>query len=127
MIEQVETSKASKDWRITVLKETLVPAEVYRTFCLRIQEKMGHIAKIKFVFRYGRSVPEADIVQEYWGLFLEWAHREIPSVNGWMTRAKYEVEDGQVLLSMSDGMSLELARKKQIDSAITRFSGNISI
>ena len=59
---------------------------------------MGHIAKIKFVFRYGRSVPEADIVQEYWGLFLEWAHREIPSVNGWMTRAKYEVEDGQVLL-----------------------------
>ncbi|MFG1731433.1 PolC-type DNA polymerase III [Paenibacillus sp. 843] len=123
VIEQVETSKASKDWRITVLKETLVPAEVYRTFCLRIQEKMGHIAKIKFVFRYGSGVPEADIVQEYWGLFLEWAHREIPSVNGWMTRAKYEVEDGQVLLSMSDGMSLELARKKQIDSAITRFFG----
>ena len=122
VIEQVETSRNSKDWRITVQKETLVPAEVYRTFCLRIQEKMGHIAKIKFVFRYGSGVPEADIVQEYWGLFLEWAHREIPSVNGWMTRAKHEVEDGQVLLPCRMACR-ELARKKQIDAAITRFFG----
>ncbi|WP_054956111.1 PolC-type DNA polymerase III [Paenibacillus dakarensis] len=121
VIEQVVTSRGSKEWAITIAKETLVPSEVYRTFCLRIQEKMNHIAKIRFVFRYQDSVREADIVQEYWSLFLEWVHREIPSVNGWMARAKQEVEEGQLLLTMSDGMSLELARKKQIDSAITRF------
>lgn len=120
-IEQVEISRGSKEWLVTIAKENLVPSEVYRTFCLRIQEKMNHIAKIRFLFRYQGSVREADIVQEYWGLFLEWVHREIPSVNGWMARAKHEVEEGQLHLTMSDGMSLELARKKQIDEAITRF------
>ncbi|MGG1879287.1 PolC-type DNA polymerase III [Paenibacillus cisolokensis] len=122
-IEKVEISRASKDWKITIHKEKLVPGEVYRTFCLRIQEKMNHIAKISFVFKYGGQVHEADIVQEYWGLFLEWVHREIPSVNGWMARARYEVHEGLLTLTMSDGMSLELARKKQIDQAITRFFG----
>ncbi|KKO53293.1 PolC-type DNA polymerase III [Paenibacillus sp. DMB20] len=120
-IEQVEIRRDSKEWLITLIKETLVPSEVYRTFCLRIQEKMNHIAKIKFLFRYRDSVKDADIVQEYWGLFLEWVHREIPSVNGWMARAKHEVEEGQLLLTMSDGMSLELAKKKQIDAAIMKF------
>ncbi|MFC7679567.1 PolC-type DNA polymerase III [Paenibacillus sp. GCM10028914] len=121
IIEQVEISRGSKEWLITIEKETLVPSEIYRTFCLRIQEKMNHIAKIRFVFKYQGAVREADIVQEYWSLFLEWVHREIPSVNGWMARAKQEVEDGQLQLTMADGMSLELARKKQIDGAITRF------
>lgn len=120
-IEQVAISRESREWVITLGKETLVPAEVYRTFCLRIQEKMNHIAKIRFLFRYGSKVTEADIVEEYWGLFLEWVHREIPSVNGWMARATQEVENGQLLLIMADGMSLELARKKQIDAAITKF------
>lgn len=120
-IEQVAISRESREWLITLGKETLVPAEVYRTFCLRIQEKMNHIAKIRFLFRYGSKVTEADIVEEYWGLFLEWVHREIPSVNGWMARSTHEVENGQLLLSMADGMSMELARKKQIDAAITKF------
>ncbi|WP_106766030.1 PolC-type DNA polymerase III [Paenibacillus faecalis] len=121
LIERVEISRTNKEWIITILKETLVPSEVYRTFCLRIQEKMNHIAKVKFVFRYQGAVREADVVQEYWGLFLEWVHREIPSVNGWMARAQYEVEEGQLKLTMSDSMSLELARKKQIDAAISKF------
>ena len=55
-IEQVEIRRDSKEWLITLIKETLVPSEVYRTFCLRIQEKMNHIAKIKFLFRYRDSV-----------------------------------------------------------------------
>lgn len=120
-IEQVEISRSSKEWAVIIFKETLVPSEVYRTFCLRIQEKMNHIAKIRFVFRYQGAVTEADIIEEYWSLFLEWVHREIPSVNGWMARAKHELGEGQLQLTMPDGMSLELARKKQIDVAITKF------
>lgn len=120
-IERVEISKANKEWHIILHKETLVPAQVYRTFCLRIQEKLQHIAKITFGFQYAEAVEHEAIVKEYWRLFLEWVHREIPSVNGWLTRAGQEWEDGLLTLNMTDAMSLELARKKQIDQAIIRF------
>lgn len=120
-IERVEISKANKEWHIILHKETLVPAQVYRTFCLRIQEKLQHIAKITFGFQYAEAVGHEVIVQEYWRLFLEWVHREIPSVNGWLTRAGQEWDEGLLTLNMTDAMSLELARKKQIDQAIIRF------
>ncbi|MGG4212249.1 PolC-type DNA polymerase III [Paenibacillus sp. FSL L8-0638] len=120
-IDQVEISRTNKDWNITIAKETLVPAQVYRTFCIQVQEKMSHIAKITFRFQYSEQIQPSDIISEYWKLFLEWVHREIPSVNGWMNRAVHEWDDGLLLLTMSDGMSLELARKKQIDQAIIKF------
>ncbi|GIO61113.1 PolC-type DNA polymerase III [Paenibacillus cineris] len=120
-IEQVEISRSNQEWRITIWKETLVPGEVYRTFCLRLQEKMQHIAKLSFVFRYADEVDRKDIVGAYWNLFLEWVHREIPSVNGWMARAKHELDGETLTVTMSDNTSLELARKKQIDQALTRF------
>ncbi|WP_438350175.1 PolC-type DNA polymerase III [Paenibacillus sp. FA6] len=120
-IEQVETSRSSQEWIITIVKDTVVPGEVYRAFCLKIQEKMQHIAKISFVFKYTDMVALEDIVNTYWSLFVEWVHREIPSVNGWLNRATHEMEGGQLLLTMSDATSLELAKKKQIDQAITRF------
>lgn len=117
----MEISRTNKDWNITIAKETLVPAQVYRTFCIQVQEKMSHIAKITFRFQYSEQIQPGDIISEYWKLFLEWVHREIPSVNGWMNRAVHEWEDGLLLLTMSDSMSLELARKKQIDQAIIKF------
>ncbi|NMO96197.1 PolC-type DNA polymerase III [Paenibacillus lemnae] len=121
MIEQVEIRRESREWHITLHKDSLVPSEVYRSFCLRIQEKLSHIAKIRFVFLYQESVLPADIVAEYWSLFLEWVQREVPSVNGWMARAKHELNEDQLILNMPDNMAQELARKKQIDEAIIRF------
>jgi len=120
-IEQVETSRSNKEWIISIVKETLVPAEVYRNFCLKLREKMQHIAKITFIFKYGPAVGPGEIVDTYWNLFLEWVHREIPSVNGWMARAGHELDGDMLLVTMSDSTSLELARKKQIDQAIIRF------
>lgn len=120
-IDQVEISRMNREWHITITKDTLVPAPVFKAFCLHIRDKMSHIAKISFTFNYGSAVSEADIVTEYWNLFLEWVHQQIPSVNGWMNRATQEVESGLLTLTMSDGMALELARKKQIDQAITTY------
>ncbi|GGF97075.1 PolC-type DNA polymerase III [Paenibacillus aceti] len=120
-IDQVEVSRSNREWKITICKQTLVPAQMYRTFCLRIQERMQHIARITFVFHYDQGLTAEQIVKEYWKLFLEWVQREVPSVNGWMTRAGYEVEDDFVTVSLSDAMALELARKKNIDRAITTF------
>ncbi|GIP43777.1 DNA polymerase III PolC-type [Paenibacillus sp. J45TS6] len=120
-IDHVEISRSNRDWHITIAKETLVPAPVFRAFCLHIREKMSHIAKISFTFHYQSGVTEADIVTEYWNLFLEWVHQQIPSVNGWMNRASQIVESGLLTLTLSDGMALELARKKQIDQAIVNY------
>ncbi|WP_454190604.1 PolC-type DNA polymerase III [Paenibacillus sp. Marseille-Q7038] len=120
-IDHVEISRSNRDWHITIAKETLVPAPVFRAFCLHIREKMSHIAKISFTFQYQSGVSEADIVTEYWNLFLEWVHQQVPSVNGWMNRASQIVESGLLTLTLSDGMALELARKKQIDQAIVNY------
>lgn len=120
-IERVECSETNREWTIYIRKETVVPAEAYRAFCLQIQERLAHIAKIKLIFQYSEHVPVADIVQTYWGLFIEWVQREIASVNGWMARAKLEVDGRAVVVTMLDSTTLELARKKQIDAAIVRF------
>lgn len=121
-IERVETNRSNREWHILIYKDTLVPAPIYRTFSLHIQEKMNHIAKITFGFKYTEEqVQTGDIVREYWNLFLEWVTREIPSVNGWMNRASLECEGDLLQLTMSDSTSMELARKKQIDQAITTF------
>lgn len=120
-IERVEISRGNRDWHIVIAKDTLVPAQTYRTFCLRMREKLQHIAKVSFLFLYDEKVSRAELVQEYWGLFLEWAQREIPSVNGWLTRSTQELQDSTLLLSLNDSMSLELARKKGIEGAIIKF------
>lgn len=120
-IERVEVSRTNREWKIIIIKDDLVPAPVYRTFCLHIQERMQHIARISFQFQYSQEVPADQIVNEYWNLFLEWVKREVPSVNGWMTRAAFEVEDSIISVSLSDSMSLELAKKKEIDRYIMTF------
>ncbi|GJM71421.1 hypothetical protein HMSSN036_36370 [Paenibacillus macerans] len=82
---------------------------------------MEHIAAISFEFRYGGEVSAKDIVGEYWKLFLEWVQRQVPSVNGWMVRAGFEVENDLVTVTLGDSTALELARKKNIDRAIVTF------
>ncbi|MCJ8010642.1 PolC-type DNA polymerase III [Paenibacillus sp. KQZ6P-2] len=120
-IEQVETSRSNQEWIISIMKETLVPAEVYRNFCLKLRDKLQHIAKVSFIFKYAPSVDPEEIIHTYWNLFLEWIHREIPSVNGWMARASHTLDGDTLMVNMTDNTSLELARKKQIDQAIIRF------
>ncbi|GGH17858.1 PolC-type DNA polymerase III [Paenibacillus segetis] len=120
-IEQVEVSRSNREWKITIRKDNLVPAQAYRTFCLRVQERMEHIAHISFQFRYGTGLSTSEIVMEYWKLFLEWVQQEVPSVNGWMARAIFEVENDLLSVTLGDAMALELARKKNIDQAIVSF------
>lgn len=123
-IEQVEVSRSNRDWRITICKDTLVPAQAYRTFYVKVKDQLEHIAHISFVFRYGKEISASQIVQEYWKMFLDWVQREVPSVNGWMARASYEVDGDLVSVTFSDAMTLELARKKQIDRAIVTYYDN---
>lgn len=123
-IEQVEVNRSNRDWVITIFKETLVPAQAYRTFYVRVKEKLEHIAHISFIFHYDSGIPASEIVSEYWKMFLDWVHREIPSVNGWMARASYEVDGDLVSITFGDSMTLELARKKQIDKAIITYYEN---
>lgn len=120
-IEQVEVSRSNREWKIAICKDTLVPAQAYRTFCLRVKERLEHIAQISFEFRYGKNVAVADIVSEYWKLFLEWVQREVPSVNGWMARAIYETEGDLITITLGDAMALELSKKKNIDRYIMSF------
>lgn len=126
-IERVEISRGNRDWQIVITKESLVPAQVYRTFSLRMREKLQHIAKVSFLFLYDEKVSRAELVQEYWGLFLEWVHREIPSVNGWLTRSTQELKDDTLMLTMSDSTSMELARKKASMEQLLNFMISISV
>ena len=41
-IERVETNRSNREWHILIYKDRLVPAPIYRTFSLHIQEKMNH-------------------------------------------------------------------------------------
>lgn len=120
-IERVETSRSNREWSIFVSKPSVLPSEAYRNFCLTVQDKMSHIAKIRIIFQYEDTVSDQDIVDAYWGLFVEWVKREVASVNGWLNRSQVEVEGNTIHLAMSDQMSLELAKKKQIDDMIKQF------
>ena len=120
-IEKVEVSRSNREWKITIAKDTLVPSEIYRTYCLRIKERMEHIATISFEFKYGPDLSAKEIVSEYWGLFIEWVKRQIPSVNGWMARASFEVEQDLISITLGDATALELANKKHIDKAVAAF------
>ncbi|MCY9516135.1 PolC-type DNA polymerase III [Paenibacillus apiarius] len=120
-IEQVECSRSNREWTIHIGKSSVVPAEAYRSFCLKVQDKMSHIAKIRIIFHYDEQVASKDIVEAYWGLFVEWVKREVASVNGWLHRAKVETEQDHVKLTLSEATTLELAKKKQIDNYAVKF------
>jgi len=120
-IDQVVVSQENKAWTIHLAKETLVPADVYRSFCRIIQDKFQHIAKVRFVIRYLDATPREKLVEEYWGMLIEWIQREEVSINGWLTKARYEVEGARITLQLLDRIGLDLARKKQLDKLIVRF------
>src|SRR5690606_12387641 len=94
---------------------------VFVQFCQKIQQHFSHIASISFVLRYADQVDDRSIVEEYWGLCVEWLKQKLVSVNGWMAKAQVEASAGVLTVSLLDATGLELAKRKQIDQYITRF------
>lgn len=78
-IERVEISRGNRDWQIVIAKDSLVPAQVYRTFCLRMREKLQHIAKVSFLFLYDEKVSRAELVHNigdcFWSGYIGRFHR----------------------------------------------------
>ncbi|WP_135547226.1 PolC-type DNA polymerase III [Paenibacillus cymbidii] len=121
-IEQVEVSRANRSWTITLAKQTLVPRDIFLSFCKIVRDRLAHLADVKFVFRYDpAAVSAAAVVDAYWGLMLEWLQREVASINGWMSKAQVEVTDRTVTLKMLDQIGLDMAKKKQVDGYVQRF------
>ncbi|MFH5183208.1 PolC-type DNA polymerase III [Paenibacillus sp. TAB 01] len=113
-IDRVETSRKNREWTFFIAKTTIVPQDIYRSFCKMIRDKFAHIAAIRFMLRYSEDVNPSEVAHEYWGMFVEWVQREATSVNGWMSRAKIEVQGTQLTLILLDSIGLELAKKKNI-------------
>ncbi|CAM3358708.1 PolC-type DNA polymerase III [Marinicrinis lubricantis] len=120
-IDQVICSRSNKEWIFRIAKQTLVPQQVYRSFCKYIQDKFAHIARISFIIDYDEQVGHAEIAEEYWPLFIDWIQREVASVNGWMTKARKEVVGKTLHLRLLDQMGIELAKKRSIDEKLKFF------
>jgi len=113
-IDRVETSRTNREWHFVLRKSSLVPREVYVAFCERIIDKFKHIASIGFQLEYEESVQDSDLVHEYWPLFVSWAQRQAPSINGWLAKAGMEFAGGVITITLLDEMTQELAKKKNI-------------
>ncbi|WP_442600908.1 PolC-type DNA polymerase III [Paenibacillus sp. KN14-4R] len=119
-LERVEVMRNQREWTFFLQVPRLVPQDVYRAFCKMISEHYAHLAKTRFIVHFQQTEP-AQLVNEYWSMFMEWVHREETSVNGWMSRAKVEVQGSRLTIFFLDGIGLELAKKKNIDNWITSF------
>lgn len=120
-IDQVIVSNSNREWTFCIRKTSMVPLQAYNGLCQAAKMKFEHIAAVSFLFIYDPVVETESIVLQYWGLFMEWAQREIASVNGWLQKASIEVEGDMLTLSLLDTTGLELARKKRLDDEIIRF------
>ncbi|MBB3152070.1 DNA polymerase-3 subunit alpha (Gram-positive type) [Paenibacillus endophyticus] len=120
-IEQVIVSNSNREWTFCIRKTSMVPLQAYNGLCQAARIKFEHIAEVKFILIYDEVVETESIVTQYWGLFMEWAQREIASVNGWLQKATIAVEGDTLILSLLDNTGLELARKKRLDDEIIRF------
>ncbi len=121
-IDRVETSRTNREWTFFLRKEKLVPRDVYRSFCRSVVDKFAHIAAIRFVLHYDDSVEDGALLEEYWPLFVDWAQREVVSINGWLAKAKLDmVEPGFVGVTLLDQTSLELAKKKNVDELVRSY------
>ncbi|MHA6484360.1 PolC-type DNA polymerase III [Paenibacillus sp. strain BS8-2] len=120
-IEQVIVSETNREWTFCIRKTSMVPLQAYTGFIQAVRQKFSHIADITFVFQYELAVETENIVMQYWPLFMEWAQREVASVNGWLQKASLEASGDNISLSLTDATGLELARKKKVDEAIVSF------
>lgn len=121
VIDRVEVSRSNREWTFFLHKKSLLPREIYLSFCRHVRDQFAHIAKIQFIISYSEEVNDESLIREYWPLFLEWVQRELPSVNGWMTKASMEVTGSNIVVQMLDQTGLEMAKKREIDALILRF------
>ncbi|MDF2659905.1 MAG: polymerase PolC [Paenibacillus sp.] len=120
-IERVECSRSNREWTFIIAKNKVVPVDIYRSFYKMVRDKYVHIAKIRMIFHYSAEVADEQLLEHYWGLFIDWVQREATSVNGWMSKASYEVNGGVITLRMLDPIGLEMARKRSVDGWVQRF------
>jgi DNA polymerase-3 subunit alpha (Gram-positive type) len=120
-IEQVRCSQTNRHWTFFLYKETLVPVHVYRAFSKQIQEAFQHIAQISFIIRFSEQVTDQTLVEEFWSLLVSWLQREMTSVNGWLAKAKVEMQHDRLRILLMDQTWVDLATKKQLDERISHF------
>ena len=120
-IDRVEVSRSNRQWTFHIVKQKLLPQHVFVQFCGRIQQQFSHIASVSVVLHYTDRVDDRSLVDEYWGLCVDWLKQTVVSVNGWIAKAHVEASAGQITVSLLDSTGLELAKRKQIDQYISRF------
>lgn len=120
-IEQVRCSQTNRHWTFFLYKETLVPVHVYRAFSKQIQEAFQHIAQISFIIRFSEQVTDQTLVEEFWSLLVSWLQREMTSVNGWLAKAKVEIQHNRLRILLMDQTWVDLATKKQLNERISHF------
>jgi len=120
-IDQVIVNKHNNDWTFCIRKTSLVPLQAYNTLTHQVRKKFAHIANTSFIFIYDDIVESENIILQYWPIFLEWAQKNIPSVNGWLQKANVQAAADVLTLGLLDTTGLELARKKKIDDSVKEF------
>jgi DNA polymerase-3 subunit alpha (Gram-positive type) len=120
-IEKVEVLKSKKEWHFHLVKNELLPANVYADFCERVRAKLGHLAGINITLRYEGGVSPDAVLTEYWKVFVEWMQTEFASVNGWLAKARLDASGDTATLTMLDAMGLEMARRKNVDTHAAAF------
>lgn len=120
-LEQVVTSRSRSTWRFCISKEQLLPRNVYVQLLEQLARRFGETADISVCIDYGDRVPAEEVVREYWPSFIEWAEREVVSVNGWLARAELNVRDDELRVGLIDGPFLQMAERKGVDKLIRRF------
>jgi DNA polymerase-3 subunit alpha (Gram-positive type) len=120
-IDRVETSRSNREWTFYLVLSTLVPQDIYKSFCANIKEKFAHIAAVRIITTYSEEVRDSDLIEQYWPLFIEWIHTEAASVNGWLSRAKFEIREKIITVQMLDAFGLEMAKKKALDTFVSRY------
>jgi DNA polymerase-3 subunit alpha (Gram-positive type) len=123
-IDKVEVSRKNKDWTFHIVKSSIIPHDIYRSFCKMIRDKFTHIAKTRFILRFEDEVDRSLIAVEYWSLFLDWIQREAVSVNGWLMKSKLDAQGTVLNVQMLDAFGLEMAKKKNIQQFVFDFYRN---
>ena len=120
-IEKVEISRSRKRWSITIGKDALLPRNIYIGLLERVKAKLGHIADVDIIVRYGSEIATDGIVKEYWQAFVERMQREVASVNGWLAKADVGMDGDVLTIALLNETNLGLARKKEIDVYAAKF------
>ncbi|MCR8656291.1 PolC-type DNA polymerase III [Paenibacillus endoradicis] len=120
-IDQVIVNKHNNEWTFCIRKTSLVPLQAYNGLTHQVRKKFAHIASTSFQFNYDSIVESENIIMQYWPVFLEWAQKNIASVNGWLQRADIVAVDKLLTIGLMDHTGLELAKKKKIDEAVSNF------